>query len=47
MMCEVPLCRVEELLLGIASELRPTLAVGDPAWLIVDRGQCVLEHLRP
>lgn len=47
MMCEVPLCRVEELLFGIATELRPTLAVGDPARLIVDRGQCLLEHLRP
>ena len=30
-MCEVPLGRVEELLLGVACELRPALAVGDPA----------------
>jgi hypothetical protein len=30
MMCEVPLSRVEELLLGIASEARPALAIGDP-----------------
>ena len=29
-MCEVPLCRFEELLFGIASEARPALAVGDP-----------------
>jgi hypothetical protein len=28
---EVPLCRLEQLLLGVANELRPTLAVGDPA----------------
>ncbi len=30
-MSEVSLRRVEELLLGVALELRPTLAVGDPA----------------
>ena len=30
-MCEVSLSRVEELLLGIARESRPALAVGDPA----------------
>jgi hypothetical protein len=28
-MCEVPLSRIEELLLGIAREARPALAVGD------------------
>ncbi len=44
MMGEVPLRRVEELLLGVAREPRPTLAIGNPAWLIVDRGQCVLEY---
>jgi hypothetical protein len=30
MMSEVPLCSVEQLLLGIARELRPTFAEGDP-----------------
>jgi DNA-binding SARP family transcriptional activator len=44
MMSEVSLRRVEELLLGIANELRPTLAVGDPAMHFVDRGQIVLGH---
>jgi hypothetical protein len=29
-MCEVPLSRFEELLLGIAREARPALAMGDP-----------------
>jgi hypothetical protein len=38
MMCEVSLCRIEQLLLGIAHELRPALAIGDPAVLFVDRG---------
>lgn len=37
-MSEVSLRRVEELLLGVALELRPTLAVGDPAVLSVDWG---------
>lgn len=37
MMCEVLLGRVEKLLLGIARELRPTLAEGDPIGLLVDR----------
>ncbi len=37
MMCEVLLGRIEELLLGITTELRPTFAVGDPTWLFVDR----------
>ncbi len=35
-MSEVSLCRVEKLLLGIALQLRPTLAKGDPAVLSVD-----------
>lgn len=30
-MSEVSLCRIEERLLGIAHELRPTLAIGDSA----------------
>ena len=30
MMSEVNLCRIEELLLGAAGELRPALAVGNP-----------------
>jgi hypothetical protein len=38
MMCEVSLCRVEQLLFGIAHELRPALAIGNPAVLFVDRG---------
>ena len=37
-MGEVSLRRVEELLLGNALELRPTLAVGDPIVLSVDWG---------
>jgi hypothetical protein len=37
MMCEVLLGRVKEFLFGVAGELRPTLAVGDPARLFVDR----------
>jgi len=37
-MGEVSLRRVEELLLGIALELRPALAVGDPIVLSVDWG---------
>lgn len=38
MMGEVPLCRLEELMLGIAFELRPALAVCDPYVPFVDRG---------
>lgn len=34
---EVSLGRVEQLLLRPASQLRPTLAEGDPAVLFVDR----------
>ena len=41
MMREVPLSRIEELLLGIASELRPALTVGDPAGPFVDRSHFV------
>jgi hypothetical protein len=37
-MSEVSLRRVEELLLGIALELRPALAEGDPAVLSIDWG---------
>ena len=43
-MCEVLLCRVEELLLGIPCELRPALAVGDPAWAASLIGVIVLEQ---
>ena len=35
-MGEVSLRRVKELLLGVAPQLRPTLAIGDPAVLSVD-----------
>jgi hypothetical protein len=35
---EVPLSRREELLLVVACELRPTLAVGDPPVPSVDSG---------
>ena len=42
MMCEVPLSRFEELLLGVARELRPALAVGDPAVPFRDRGHVAL-----
>ncbi len=37
-MSEVSLCRIEELLLGVPHELRPTLAIGDPAVLSSDWG---------
>ena len=37
-MCEVSLSRFEELLLGIAREARPTLAVGDPMVAFRDLG---------
>jgi hypothetical protein len=37
-MSEVSLRRVEELLLGVALELRPALAVGNPIVLSVDWG---------
>jgi hypothetical protein len=37
-MSEVSLRRVEELLLGIALELRPALAIGNPSVLSIDRG---------
>ena len=36
-MCEVLLGRVEEFLLGVTTELRPTFTVGDPSGLFVDR----------
>jgi hypothetical protein len=35
-MSEVSLRRIEELLLGITLELRPTLAIGDPIVLPID-----------
>ena len=38
-MSEVPLCRFEELLLGIAREARPALAEGDPTMPVRDLGQ--------
>jgi hypothetical protein len=37
-MCEVPLSRIEELLLGIACEARPALAKGDPTMPLRDVG---------
>jgi hypothetical protein len=37
-MSEVSLRRIEEFLLGVARELRPALAVGDPAVLLSDGG---------
>ena len=37
MMREVLLSRVEEFLLGVATELRPAVTVGDPSGLFVDR----------
>ena len=37
-MSEVSLSRIEELLFGITLELRPTLAICDPAVLFSDRG---------
>jgi hypothetical protein len=37
-MSEMSLRRVEELLLGVALQLRPTLAIGDPIVLSVDWG---------
>jgi hypothetical protein len=36
MMCEVSLSRVEQLLLGIACELRPTFAERDPSVSVRD-----------
>jgi hypothetical protein len=42
MMCEVPLSRFEELLLGIAREARPALAVGDPTVPFRDLGHLAL-----
>jgi hypothetical protein len=41
-MSEVSLCRIEELLLGVALELRPTLAVGDPIVLSIEWGHSSL-----
>ena len=43
--CEVSLDRVEELRVGITSELRPALALGDPALAFVDR--CHIGHPCP
>jgi hypothetical protein len=50
-MCEVPLSRREELLLVVARESRPALAVGDPPVPSVDSGRRavvnrLLGHLR-
>jgi hypothetical protein len=36
--CEVSLHRSEEQVIGIAHELRPALAIGDPALPFGDRG---------
>jgi hypothetical protein len=41
-MSEVSLRRIEELLLGVALHLRPTLAVGDPAVLSIDWGHSLV-----
>jgi hypothetical protein len=41
-MSEVSLRRVEELLLGVALQLRPTLAIGDPVVLSVDWGHSLI-----
>jgi hypothetical protein len=38
MMSEVILSRIEELLFGTATELRPALAISDPTVFFVDRG---------
>ena len=35
---EMPLDCLEQLLIGAACELRPALAVGDPALPVIDRG---------
>jgi len=37
--CEMPLHRIEELLIGLSSETRPALAVGDPPVPFVEGGQ--------
>ena len=42
MMREVSLSRFEQLLLGIARELRPALAVRDPSVSVLDRGHLAL-----
>ncbi len=41
-MCEVSLGRGEELVLVVACELRPALAVGDPPGPFGDRGRVAL-----
>jgi hypothetical protein len=42
MMSEVSLCRVEQLLFGIARELRPALTECDPTVSVLDRGHLTL-----
>jgi hypothetical protein len=42
MMCEVSLSRIEELLLRVACEARPALAVGDPSVPVRDCGHMAL-----
>jgi hypothetical protein len=37
-MREMPLHGLKQLLIGAACELRPALAVGDPAFPLIDRG---------
>jgi hypothetical protein len=41
-MGEVSLSRVEQFLLGIAGELRPTLAKSDPTVSVLDRGHALM-----
>jgi hypothetical protein len=48
--CEVPLSRLEQLLLVVACELRPALAAGNPPVASIDSGReavvnPVLRHL--
>jgi len=42
MMSEVSLNRVEQFLLGVSGELRPALAVSDPAMSVRDPGHLAL-----
>jgi hypothetical protein len=45
MMSKVSLRRVEQLLLGIACELRPALAERDPTVSVLDRGHVTLVNV--
>ena len=42
MMSEVSLRRIEQLLLGIAGELRPALTESDPTVSVLDRGHMTI-----